>query len=205
MDSTAGWELIEQQMRKLLQSTDESGVMERTRRKDIKHHVSGERVDRLLRETEDVHRLRRIGFVKNLYRGDTVPEAAEREGRSPATGDRWADAWNEGGFEELMPSFGGGRPSKLDEDQRQELLELLREGQPWESQEIQQLLNEEFDVEYHPNYLTTVLRDLGLSYAKSRPKQPNRPDNQKKIPNESEDTEPYDGHNGSDEGGWVVD
>ena len=46
-----------------------------------------------------------------------------------------------------MPNFGGGRPPKLDEDQRERLLELLRDGQPWKKQEIQHLINE---VSGHP-------------------------------------------------------
>jgi hypothetical protein len=37
-------------------------------------------------------------------------------------------------------------------------------------QEIQRLLAEEFDVEYHPHYLPTFLDDLGLSYAIPRTK-----------------------------------
>ena len=144
--------------------------MESARRTEIERHLPEERIDELLREAEDDHRLRRIGFVKNLYRGDTISEAADREGRSPATGTRWADDWNDGGFDELMPNFGGGRPPKLDEEEREKLVELLREGQPWTSREIRNLLNEEFDVEYHPNYLGTFLRNLGLSSTKSRPR-----------------------------------
>lgn len=58
----------------------------------------------MLREVKDDARLRRIGFVKNLYQVDTVLETANREGCSPATGDRWAEDWNNGGFDELMPS-----------------------------------------------------------------------------------------------------
>ena len=135
----------------------------------------------MLREAEDDDRLRRIGFVKNLYQEDTVPEAADRAGRSPAIGGRWVEDWNEGGFAELMPSYGGGRPPKLDEDEQDELLELLRDGQPWKSQEIQHLLHEEFGVEYHPDYLGKFLHDLGLSYAKPRPKRPNRPENPDEI------------------------
>lgn len=84
--------------------------MGRERRKEIKRHISEEKLDELLRDDEDKHRIRRLGFVKNLYQGDTIAEAANREARSAATGRRWADAWNEGGIEELMPSFGGGRP-----------------------------------------------------------------------------------------------
>jgi len=123
-----------------------------SRRTEIERHLPEEEIDEMLREAEDKHHIRRIGFVKNLYQGDTIPEAADREGRSPATGTRWAEDWNKGGFEELMPSFGGGRPPKLDEEEQEELVEMLREGQPWKSQEIQHLLHEEFDVEYSPNY-----------------------------------------------------
>ena len=85
-------------------------VMGNSRRTEIKRHLPEGEIDELLREAEDDHRLRRIGFVKNLYQGDTIPEAADREGRSPATGGRWAEAWNEGGFDELMPSFGAAGP-----------------------------------------------------------------------------------------------
>jgi len=145
-------------------------AMGRERRKEIKRHLSEEKLDELLRDAENKHRIRRLGLMKNLYQGDTIAEAADRASRSAATGGRWADAWNEGGLEELMPSFGGGRPPKLDKDEQDELLELLQKGQPWKSQEIQ-----------HPDYLGKFLRDLGLSYAKPRPKRPNRPENPEEV------------------------
>jgi len=186
--------------------------MERSRRKEVKYHLSEKEIDELLRDAEDEHRLRRLGFLKNLYQGDSIPEAADREGRSATTGGRWVDAWNEGGLEGLMPSFGGGRPPKLDEDEQDKLLERLREGQPWKSQEIQHLLQEEFDVSYSPNYLGTFLRELGLSYAKPRPKRPNRPENPEEILEErvedaldEEQDEPHNKREGDDEDGWVVD
>ena len=69
--------------------------MERSLRKEIERHLTEEEIDELLREAEDDPHLRRLGFLKNLYRGDSIPEAADREGRSAATGGRWADAWNE--------------------------------------------------------------------------------------------------------------
>ena len=181
------------------------------RRKEIKRHLPEERIDELLRGAEDNRRQERLGFLKNLYRGDTIEEAADREGRSAATGGRWLDAWNEGGLEGLMPSFGGGRPPKLDEEEQDELVELLREGQPWKSQEIQHLLKDEFDVEYHPDYLGTFLRELGLSYAKPRPKRPNRPENPDEILEErvedalDEDDQPHNKNEGEDDDGWVVD
>mgnify|MGYP000739383016 CR=1 FL=1 len=185
--------------------------MGRDRRKKIKHHLTESEIDELLKEAEGEHELRRIGFIKNLYQGDTVPEAADREGRSASTGDRWATAWNEGGIAELMPNFGGGRPPKLDEDEQKELLELLREGQPWKSQEIQKLVNEQFGVEYHPVYLSEFLRNLGLSYAKPRPKRPKRPENAEEILDErvedalEEDKKPFNKREVDEDDGWTVD
>lgn len=185
--------------------------MGNNRRKEIKHHLTEDEIDELLKDADDEHELRRIGFIKNLYQGDKIPDAADREGRSASTGDRWADAWNEGGIAELMPSFGGGRPPKIDEEEQEELLELLREGQPWKSQEIQNLIKQEFGVEYHPVYLGEFLRNLGLSYAKPRPKRPTRPENAEEILDErvedalDVDEEPHNKREDDDEEGWTVD
>jgi hypothetical protein len=64
---------------------------------------------------------------------------------------------------------------------QERLLELLKEGQPWKAQGTHQLLDEEFNIEYHPDYLGQFLRNLGLSYAKPRPKRLFRPENADKI------------------------
>ena len=81
----------------------------------------------------------------------------------------------------MTPNFGDGRPPKLGGDGQEQLLEIPRDGQPWKPQEIQHLLNEEFDVEYHPDYLSTFLRDLGLSYSIPRTRRPSRPDDTEDI------------------------
>jgi transposase len=182
------------------------------RRKEIKRHLTEDELDKKLAEADDDDIVRRLTFLKNLYQGDMIKEAANRVGRSEATGDRWADDWNEGGLEQLAPSYGGGRPPKLDADEQEHLLELLREGQPWKTQEIQHLLNEQFDVEYHPNYLAEFLDHLGLSRAIPRTKRPDRPDNAEEILeervgdafDEDDDDEPHNKWEGDDEEGWVV-
>jgi hypothetical protein len=56
-----------------------------------------------------------------------------------------------------------------------------------------------------------ISSDLGLSYAKPRPKRPNRPDNPDEILEErvddvlDEDDDPHNMEDGDDEDGWVVD
>lgn len=151
------------------------------RRKDIERHLSEEELDERLNQTRDPELLKRLIFIKNLYRGDTLGEAAERVGRSQPTGGRWAERWNDGGVTGLTPEWGDGRPSKLDDGERQRLRALLEDGQPWTTQEILHLIEEEFSVSYHPNYIYELLRSFDMHYAKPRPKRPERPDNADEI------------------------
>jgi transposase len=188
-----------------------SDAMSGDRRKEIVRHLSEDDLDRLLDETDDDKISKRLTFVKRLYKGATLEDAADDVGRSSATATRWVRRWNKGGLGRLTPNFGGGRPPKLDKDEQDELIERLRDGQPWKSQEVQHLLMDEFDVEYHPDYLGAFLRDLGLSYAKPRPKRPYQPENPDEILEErvddalDEDEEPHNKRADDDEEGWVVD
>lgn len=174
------------------------------RRKKIANHMSEKELDEKLARADDGETVRRLSFVKNLYQGDTVQEAADRVGRSEATGDRWADAWNEGGLDGVAPSHGGGRPPKLDDTEQQQLKELLREGQPWESQEIQQLIEDEFGVEYHSDYLSTFLRKLGFTYSPQRPTDSSGSDRGGEAP-ERDGDDPHNEHEGDYGGGWILD
>lgn len=62
------------------------------RRREITCHLPEEKTDEFLCEATDDRRKERLGFLVNLYCDDLVAEAADREGRSAATGRRWADA-----------------------------------------------------------------------------------------------------------------
>ncbi len=155
---------------------------------------------------------KRLTFIKRLYKGATLADAADDVGRSASTGSRWAQRWNEGGLGQLTPNFGDGRPPKLGKDEQERFLELLREVQPWKAQEIHHLLQERFNVEYNPYHLGTFLRDLGLSYAKPRPKRPARTENADEILEERVDDafdegteQPHNRRRGDDEEGWVLD
>jgi transposase len=190
----------------------DGSTVSRDRRTDVVRHLTEEDLERLLAEADDPKVIRRLIFVKNLYAGDTLEEAANRIGKSASTGSRWMKRWNDGGLGLLTPNFGGCRPPKLDENQQQELLERLRDSQPWKPPEIQHLLSEEFGVEYHLKYLARFLDDFDLSYAIPRPKRPSRPDNAEEILDErldealdEESDDPTNKREEDDDGGWVVD
>jgi len=146
------------------------------RRKEIERHLSEDDLDARLRDAEDPAMVRRLGFIKNLYRGDTLGEAADREGKSQPTGARWAARWNDGGVDELAPDHGGGRPPKLTPSERQQLWELLAADHPRTTRAVHDLIEERFDVTYHPNYIYELRRSLDVHSAKPRPQRPERPD-----------------------------
>lgn len=185
--------------------------MSSNRRFEVDHHIPESELDEMISDAKDDHLLRRLLFIKNLYHGDTLAEAADRVGRSAATGSRWANQWNDGGLDELAPDFGGGRPPKLDEDEQEQLLEILADDGPWTTHEIRYILTEEFGVSYHPNYLSRFLRSLGLRYAVPRPERPDRPENAAEILGDrvdeaiEESDAPHNRREGDSEGGWAVD
>lgn len=151
------------------------------RQKELIRHLTETELAETLRDCDDAEMARRLGFIKNLYHGDTIAEAAEREGKSQPTGGRWLDRWNKGGVNGLSPDHGGGRPPKLNEDEQDRLRQLLEADQPWTTQEIRTLIKNRFDVAYHPNYIHELLRSLGMNYAKPRPERPERPDDADEI------------------------
>ena len=87
----------------------------------------------------------------------SVEEAAELVGVTKATGYSWLKRWNSKGYKGLIPEFGGGRPSKLTEEQKEELKEILKEKDSWTTKEVQELIEAEFGVKYSPWQVRRIL------------------------------------------------
>ena len=135
------------------------------RRKEIERHLIKAELNITFRDEEDPEMVRRLRFIKNLYQGDTLGEASDRDGMSQPTGARWADRWNDGGVGALAPDHGGGRPSKMTAGQRQQLREHLEADQPWTTEEVRSLIEDEFGITYHPNYIYGLLRSFDMTGA----------------------------------------
>ena len=151
---------------------------------DVIEHLSEAELDTAINEAQmadEARLVRRLCFVKNLYAGDVLEEAARRVGVSQANSSRWAHAWNDAGVDGLRPSFGGGRPPKLSAEQFAELCEILKEGQPWTPRAIHTLIEERYGVTYDPAHLSRKLRASGMHYAKPRPMDPRSPENAEEI------------------------
>ncbi len=137
--------------------------------KRIKHHKGlPEIVPRLL-------------FIRLRYKGMSVVKAADAVGVSGQTGYNWQERWNANGFEGLVPRYAGGHPSKLTDDQKAELLELLQEKDHWTTVEAQRLIQSHFDVAYSLDQVRRILKSFGMYYGKPDPRDHRRVADAEKI------------------------
>jgi putative transposase len=141
-------------------------------------HLPAEELDKRIKKLEkDTRVLKRLYFIRHLYKGMSVEEAADLVGITKATGYTWLKRWNSKGYEGLIPEFGGGRPSKLTEEQKEKLKEMFKKKDSWTTKEVQELIEAEFGVEYSSWQVRRILRSFGMKYAKPYQKDYRKPEN----------------------------
>ena len=147
----------------------------------VKKWITSEELKKKIRLKEkDVKVLNRMHFINYLYSGCSVPEASKKLGITKVTGYNWLERWNHDGYEGIIPRFAGGRPSKLTNNEKQKLKELLKKRDDWTTKEILKLIKEEFNVEYSLKQVRIILKDLGLKFGKPYPKDYRRPEDAEK-------------------------
>lgn len=132
----------------------------------IKKHLSLEELDRRIKREKDAKILRRLYFIKFRYEGDTVHEAAVKIGITNRVGYIWQERWNEEGYVGLSPRYAGGRPSKLTDQQKIELEQMLRQKDSWTSKEVRNLIIEKFGVEYTIKQVLVIAKQMKMKFAK---------------------------------------
>lgn len=143
----------------------------------LRHLAPAELADAIeaAQKAEETRLVRRLCCIRNLYKGDTITEAADRVGVAQPTGSRWVEAWNANGVAGLEPDFGGGRPPKLDAEERALFKEVLGEHHPLTTGQVRRLLEEGLDVTYSRRHIPRLLETLGLDDHIRRPGPSNRP------------------------------
>jgi transposase len=104
-------------------------------------------------------------------------EIARQLGVSRATVSDWAKKVEAEGLRGLRKRTAKGSPSKLTKEQKRKLKRLLDHGalacgfctDRWTLHRVQELIQREFKVSYHPNYLNRLLDKLGFSPQKPLP------------------------------------
>jgi len=150
--------------------------MSRTPSLKVKRWINAEELKKLIRKKEkDVKVLNRLHFMNYLYDGCSVPEASEKLGITKQTGYIWLERWNKDGYEGLTPRFAGGRPSKLTNQEKNQLKEILKERDDWTTKEVRNLIKDKFNVEYSLKQVIIILRNMGLKFGKPYPQDYRRP------------------------------
>ena len=118
---------------------------------------------------------RRAEAVRLLEAGEMKQvEIARHLGVTEAAVSKWKRQLAEEGPQALQMRKATGRPPKLDEAAKQALGKKLEEGavaagfptEQWTQARVKQVIEREFGVVYHQNYISRLLDDLGWSVQK---------------------------------------
>jgi transposase len=122
---------------------------------------------------------RRGEGVRLLEAGEmNQAQIARHLGVSEATISKWKKALKEGGPEALQARKASGCPSKLKADEKQQLMEKLEQGalaagystEQWTQRRVQKVIEQEFGVHYHRDYISQLLHRLGWSVQRPEPR-----------------------------------
>jgi transposase len=113
---------------------------------------------------------RRLRALELKERGWKQSEIAEALGVSEGAVSQWMKRAREEGAQALRHKPPPGAPSRLSDEQRARLPELLARGaqahgfrgEVWTCERVAIVIRKEFGVSYHPAHVSRVVRGLGL-------------------------------------------
>lgn len=116
---------------------------------------------------------RRIGG-KLLLQGKKLAEVADACEVSMSSVKRWKQAIREGGLDALSVRDSQGRTAKLDDAQKEELVDILLAGPVkagyrndlWTCARVAEVIERQFGIKYHQSHVWKILRGLGFSCQK---------------------------------------
>jgi len=156
--------------------------MVKTEQIKIERHMTVQDIVRRINHLEkDTMVLQRLYFIKYRYDGKSVELASDLVGVSKNTGYIWQERWNEEGYDGIKPRFAGGRPSKLSDDQKETLKEILENGDNWTTRDVRLLISKKFGVDYSEKQIRIILSSFGMHYAKPSQLDYRKPDNADEI------------------------
>lgn len=130
--------------------------------------------------TREQKEQRRLAAAQDLLEGEmSQVEIAEKHGVTPSAVSKWKSTLEEDGIEGLKSTNEEGNQgpnSQLDEQDREQLVELLEEGAQahgwetdlWTSKRVAALIEQEFEIDYTPRHCSRILRELGYRPVKPR-------------------------------------
>lgn len=125
---------------------------------------------------KDLAEWRRARAIISYIEGKPVIEIAANLGVTRGSVNRWLQWYDACGLDGLRTGDRSGRPPRLTEEQRFELVELIEAGPPacgfdtgvWTGPMIGELIRRQYGVTYHPHHIPRMLHSLGFSVQRPR-------------------------------------
>jgi putative transposase len=128
----------------------------------IRKKMSLEELEKRIRYIEKLIKIMdRLYFVRYRYKGYSVEEAAKKVGVTKRMGYIWQKRWNRDGYPGLLPRYKGGRPPKLNLEQKAELKMYLVMNEELTAQQIKEHIKKTFDVDYSLKQVRLIVKSLG--------------------------------------------
>ena len=109
----------------------------------------------LLDAEKNTNVYKKLLYFKFIKMGYSKIESCNLAGFPESSRYYLDDLWNEGGYNALIPHYGGGRKSKLTEKQQKDLEIKLTKKEKWLIEDVKTLIKEEYNVDYTTKVLET--------------------------------------------------
>jgi len=144
----------------------------------LRKDFDARRLRDLAKASRDPDQLRRLLSLAEIYDGGSRGDAARLGGVGLQTVRDWVVRFNERGPEGLIDPKGSGRPPKLNQTQRQVLVQVVESGPVpaahgvvrWRLLDLAQWVWEEFHIRISVQTLSRELRALGYRKLSARPR-----------------------------------
>lgn len=131
-------------------------------------------------KAKDADQARRLLALAAVYAGMRREEAAQIGGMDRQTLRDWVHRFNARGVDGLINIKPSGRPSRLSDDQKEDLRQLVEAGPDperdevarWRCVDLKRVLGERHGVDLSEVSLGRVLKQLGFSHISARPRHP---------------------------------
>ncbi len=143
----------------------------------MRDEVSAPELRRLARRERDRAAAARMLAIAGAWESLSRAEAARLAGMERQALRDAVTSYNAEGLDGLNDRARPGRPSRLDEGQREQLRRLVLAGpdmergglSAWTLAHLCREVEARWGVAYHPGHMSRIVRDLGMSRQKARP------------------------------------
>ena len=132
---------------------------------NIFNKMSEEELDKEIKEYKGNYRVyQRLIAMKLISIGFSFSKVGRVLLVSYLSVHRWAKSCEKSGLTGLIPDFCGGRPPKLTTGMEKKLYKEIESKNNISMVDVQQILNDEFNIEFSLPHVCSIVRKLGFDY-----------------------------------------